>query len=132
MKFTLGDGTFAILNGIVQTRDYRRDYLEIPVDAVNEVMRIAKMHLSGECWMVAPMLFIGENNENLGEMMRRKHLPPILCIGEFLSYRKQEKRLDVATFLHVVWLQDEFLPYMSASNEMLFTKIMWDQYVRKT
>ena len=132
MKFPLEDGTSAFLKGIVQSSDYRRDYQKIPDDAAEEIKRIAETYLPSSCWRPAPLLLIGANNENLNKLMRSKRLPLILCVGEFVSYRKRRNGSDKAVFLRVVWLQEEFLPYMNACNGAAFRKIEWNSYLPKT
>jgi len=46
MKFTLDDGTYAHLCGIIQTANYRQDYKEFPPDATQEVKRIAQTFMA--------------------------------------------------------------------------------------
>ena len=58
MKYTLNDGTLCSLWGIVQTANYRRDYIQLPSDAGEEIRRIAQLHLPSSCWRSAPLLLI--------------------------------------------------------------------------
>lgn len=128
MKFSLADGTVAFLNGIVQTGKYHRDYKELPPDAVEEVKRLATLHLPESCWRAAPMLLIGVDPESLNDLMRRKRLPRVMCVAEFVSYRDPSGKLSKPVFLNIVWLQNDFLPYFSPENEAAFRQIEWDKY----
>jgi hypothetical protein len=126
MKYLLNDGKYAHLKSIIQTSEHLRDYLDLPKDSVEEIKRIAQAHLTPNCWRKAPLVFIGYESEDLKELMRTKKLPPILCIGEFVSYRMRDEQSANASFLYVVWLQDEFEPHMSDGNQELFKRLDWE------
>jgi hypothetical protein len=134
MKFPLNDGTYAHLWRIVQTSDYRQDYLKVPTSAEDEIKRIAQTYMPASCWRPAPLILIAANNETLMELMRRKDLPAIMCVAEFYSYRKRpnSSTKPKAVYLHVVWLQEEFLPYLCPENEARFQQIDWDKYLPNT
>jgi hypothetical protein len=129
MKFTLADGTYAHLRAIVQTSDYRCDYLQQPPNAAEEIKRIAKMHTPSNCWPSAPLVLLCANLELLDGPMESRKLPSILCVGHFVSYRKREGKTPKATFLYLVWMQNEFLPYLNPENESLFRNIDWNKYI---
>jgi hypothetical protein len=128
LKYSLNDGTFAHLHSIIQTSDYRRDYLQQPPNAVDEILRIAKMHLSPNCWRPAPLLMINADPDRIGELMRQRKLPPVMCVGEFVSYRKRSGKSDKAVFLHIVWLQEDLVPHISPNNEAALSQIDWEKY----
>jgi hypothetical protein len=126
MKYLLSDGKYAHLKSIVQTSAHLRDYLDLPKDAVEEIKHIAHAHLPSNCWRKAPLVLLGYESNDLNELMRNKKLPPILCIGEFVSYRMHDEQSANASFLYVVWLQDEFAPHMSDGNQTLFKRLDWE------
>ncbi len=128
LKYLLKDGTFAHLHSIIQTSDYRRDYLKQPPNAVDEIMRIAQKHLAPDCWRTAPLLMLNADLDRLGELMRQRKLPAVMCVGEFLSYRKRDGESNKPVFLHIVWLQNDLVPHMSPENEEALTKIDWDRF----
>ena len=131
MKFRLSDDTYAHLWGIVQTASYRQDYKELPTDAKQDVKRIAQMYMASSCWRRAPLILLTADEETLTNLMRRKQLPTVMCIGEFFSYRRHPdgQTKPKAIYLHLIWLQEEFLPYLSPENEALFQRIDWDRYL---
>lgn len=132
MMFALADGTKAHLWGIVQNGSYGRPYLEPPKDAVGEMLRLATLHLSPKCWAPAPMLFIGMEPERVDDLLRRRKLPLVMCIGQFDSMRRvPDERLPRRAFLTVVWLQEDFLPYFSPENEAAFARIEFDKYIHR-
>ncbi len=125
MKWPLNDGGFAHLKAILQTDNYRRPYLEMPPNAVEEILRIAKLHMPST-WPKARMVFVGVKNEALNELFWQKKLPPVLCLGEFVSYRDRADGSKKAIFLHIVWIQNDFLPYLNAENEAAFRQVNWE------
>ena len=127
MKITLADNTYAHLWGIVQSCDYRRDYLKLPPNAGEEIKRIAQT-FQPLTWRSAPLVLLAAENNALNELMRRKKLPPVMCLGEFVSYRKHDDERTNPLFLHVIWLQEDFAPHMSPENEALFRLIKWDNF----
>jgi hypothetical protein len=131
MKFTLNDGTHVHLWGIVQTANYRRDYIGMPADAEEEIKRIAQLHLPPNCWRSAPLILITADQKKLNELMQSKKLPTIMCVGQFLTYRKRDDAKPKPIYFYVIWLQEEFAPHMSEENEMIFRQINWDNYLPK-
>ncbi len=125
MKWELNCGGFAHLNAIIQTRNYRRRYSEVPADAVTEVQRIAGMHIP-PTWPRARMVFVGPGEDVLAGQMKQDKLPPILCVGDFVSYRSLRDGSEKAIFRHVVWIQDDFQPYFTPENEAAFQAIDWE------
>jgi hypothetical protein len=122
VKFPLADGTFAHLHAIVQTENYRRPYLEPPGDVLAEIERLARFNIPAS-WPTAPLLVIGLQHERLDELLLRGKSPRVLCVGEFVSYRKRGDENLKAVFLHVVWLQEELSPHMSEANQAAFRSI---------
>ena len=126
MKFSLNDGTFAQLEGIVQTRAHLRDYREQPPDAEAELKRIAVCLLPRSEWREAPMILLHSKSTSLTDLMRHKKLPPTMCIGEFYSYRPRKTK-PKAVYLYIIWLQDDFAPHMHPDAQRLFAYINWPQ-----
>ncbi len=127
MNIKMNDGNLAHLNGIVQTRDYRNDYVTWPPSAVDEILRIARLLLPAPFWKAAPFLLIGVDLTRVDAQMRAKKLPEVLCVGEFISYRAGTSGVLRPKWLHVVWLQDEMQPHLSESNAESFRHIDWDK-----
>lgn len=125
MIFQLNDGTTAILKAIVQTANYRRGYETIPSDPIAEIERIAQLHTPADCWAPAKMIVIGMQPGALSRAMNNSSLPPVLCIGEFVSYRKIASDFK-AKFLKIVWMQKDMETKMDNSNLIEFSKINWD------
>jgi hypothetical protein len=127
MKFSLKDGTYAHLQGIVQTRAHLIDYQKQPSDAEAELKRIAVALLPPSEWRKAPMILVHSKSSSLADLMRQKKLPLTMCVGEFTSYRPRKDRPPKAVFLYVVWLQEDFSPHMDPDVQRLFADIEWPE-----
>ena len=125
MTYSLADGSAAHLVAIVQNRNYQIGYQEVPADAEEEILRIARAHLAKEWWRPAPMMVVGQEREALNALLRGRNLPAVLCIGLFYSIRGGTGRDGHASHLYVVWLQEELLPYLSEGNQAAFARINW-------
>jgi hypothetical protein len=124
MKFPLNDGTVAHLHGIVQASAHLRDYLEQQSDAEDELRRIALSLIPPDAWVRAPMVLLHPDPASLADLMRRKKLPRLMCVGQFVSYRTDRQK---AMFLYVVWLQEDFMPHIHPDVQRLFADIKWPE-----
>lgn len=100
-------------------------YRQPPSDATDEILRIARGYLPKDSWRSAPLLLIGHEREALNELLRARKLPEVLCIGLFYSLRGGTGKDGKASYLYVVWLQNDFVPHMSAENQAAFAEITW-------
>ena len=57
MKFALNDGSVAHLVSVVQNRNYQVGYREVPSDATEEILRIARSQIPKD-WRSAPVALI--------------------------------------------------------------------------
>jgi len=110
---------------IIQNRDYRSGYREVPSDATDEILRIANEHIPKSRWRPAPLVIIGVKSDELNALLRTRKLPAVLNVGLFYSIHDEHGKGNHASYLTVVWLQDDFLPYMSASNLAAFGEVEW-------
>lgn len=127
MKHSLNDGSFAHLLAIIQNREYRMGYRQPPPDATEEILRIAKGYLPKDNWRSAPLLLIGQEREGLNDLLCTRKLPEVLCVGLFYSVRGGIGKDGKASYLYVVWLQNDFIPHMSAENQTAFAQIQWPE-----
>jgi hypothetical protein len=125
MKYLLEDDSVAHLVSITQNRNYLPGYRELPPDGIIEIIRLAGMNIPKDSWRPAPMLFIGMTPEVATDLLRSKKLPEVLCVGLFYSIRGGTGQKGKASYLYVVWLQEEFLPHISAANQAAFARIKW-------
>jgi hypothetical protein len=125
LRYMLSDGSHALLHAIVQTANYRREYLQTPTDAEEEIKRLAKLQLSAE-WRSAPLILLSPGKAILAEQIRTRSLPTVMCVGEFLSYRGDPGPRSRPIYKYIAWLQDEMEPHMDATNREHFSKLDWD------
>jgi hypothetical protein len=117
MKLHLQDGSFAVLESIVQTREYRRGYLVEPSDAENEIKRIAELYRPSEWPTSSDFVLLIQKNISIQDQMHSRRLPGVMCIGAFTVYGKKEITPRNHERLVFIWLQEEFSPQMSPQNQ---------------
>ena len=127
MKISLNDGTSAHLIALIQKQGYQRAYRTgcVPINATEEIIKIAQGYLSEGGWRKAPWVFIGRDSHSIREMMHNMSLPAVLCVGLFNSFRRAPDGKPHSSLMYVVWLEDEFSLQISDKNKLSFGALKW-------
>jgi hypothetical protein len=123
-RFELADGSYALMHAVVQTANYRRGYVQVPLNAEEEIKRIAALQIPSE-WRRASLVLLSRGRAVLDDLMTNKKLPTVLSVGEFVSHRGASTPKK-PIFRYVAWLQEEIEPHMDAYNRELFRHLDWD------
>jgi hypothetical protein len=124
MMFRLQNGTAIHLWGIIQVEDYQHPPQEPLEDPIAEILKNATRYIPAP-WGSAPMRLIGAKPADLPERLRRGKLPPVMCVGRFVSHLPPGDARGDGYILHLVWLQDAFVPHLAAHNERDLLEIDW-------
>jgi hypothetical protein len=71
------------------------------------------------------MRLIGADLTELPERLQRGKLAPVMCIGRFVSHLPPGDARGDGHILHLVWLQEGFVPHLSALNENALLEVDW-------
>jgi hypothetical protein len=127
IKFELDDSRQIFLDALFESKTYEGLLEGRPSLSVNYEVLNSQAETVQRIWPEATYVTLGLDfyKGRLNEA-----LPPICCIGKFVSYKPVPNQEKMASSLVVIWFQNEMFPLIEGANKKWLKEIVWNKVAR--